>query len=385
MGQLFHQLATATMYAVENCANALGFRSTWKLSQAFERKPSTMNFRVHTAALLIAISAGSVFAQLSTSEKKLAIDSLSKELVENYVIKSKAEEVSKIIQANFSKGKYDGLSDGQEFATKLSEDVNAICKDAHFRIRYSEKVLPIRKSPGEPSKQEIEADQKFTRLINAGFEQVKRLGGNVGYIQFFGFSDPKAAERTIQASMQFVQETDALIFDIRDNGGGDPETVRRLCSYLFEKPTHINSLLMRRGDKTETVDFKTGKVKGKIYTKPVFVIVSKRTGSGAEEFAYDLQNQKRALIIGENTWGGANPGGTVRLTDHFQAFIPIGMARNPISGTNWEGTGVTPDIKCDPKEALNMAHILAIKKLMESATGEDSSRLTRVLKELGAK
>ncbi len=341
-----------------------------------------MNKRVFTSGLLLALATSSLFAQLTATEKKEVVDQLSKEMIARYVVKEKAQEVAKIIQANYSNGKYDSLTTGKDFALKLAQDANAICKDAHFRIRFSESVLPVRKEASEPSKEELEADAKFVRLINAGFEEVKRLGGNIGYIRFFGFQDPKDAERAIQASMQFVQNTDALIFDIRDNGGGDPETVKMLCNYLFDKPTHINSLLMRRGDKTDIVDFKTGTPKGKRYSNPIYVIVSKRTGSGAEEFAYDLQNQKRATIIGENTWGGANPGGNVRLNDHFMAFIPVGMARNPITMTNWEGTGVTPDVKCDPKESLKLAQIMAIKKLLETAQGDDINRLKSVLKEL---
>jgi retinol-binding protein 3 len=341
-----------------------------------------MNHRSIAAALVLIFSTTSLFAQLTNTEKKEVVDQLSKEMIARYVIKEKAQEVAKMIQTNFSSGKYDSLTTGKDFALKLSQDANAICKDAHFRIRFSESVLPIRKEAGEPSKQELEADAKFVRLINAGFEEVKRLGGNIGYIRFFGFQDPKDAERAIQASMQFVQNTDALIFDIRDNGGGAPATVKMLCSYLFDKPTHINSLLMRRGDKTEKIDFKTGTPKGKRYSNPVYVIVSKRTGSGAEEFAYNLQTQKRATILGENTWGGANPGGNVRLNDHFMAFIPVGMAQNPITMTNWEGTGVTPDVKCDPKESLKLAQIMAIKKLLETAQGDDITRLKSVLKEL---
>jgi C-terminal processing protease CtpA/Prc len=158
--------------------------------------------------------------------------------------------------------------------------------------------------------------------------------------------------------------------------------VKLLCSYLFDKPTLINTILFRQGDKTQTVEYKTGNPKGKRYTNPIYVIVSHRTGSGAEEFAYDLQTQKRATILGENTWGGANPGGNVRLNDHFMAFIPVGMARNPITKTNWEGTGVTPDIKCDPKESLKLAQIMAIKKLLEAAKDDDVARLQSVLKEL---
>lgn len=332
---------------------------------------------------LLALLASTAHADLTAAQRKEVVENLSREMISRYVNKSRGEQAAKSIGEHLAKGDYDALTTGQSFADRLVQDVNAICQDAHFRIRFSEAVLPERRKPSEPSAQEEAARARYTRLTNANFEEVKRLGGNVGYIQFFGFLDPKAAERVIQASMQFVQETDALIFDIRDNGGGDPETVRRLCSYLFEKPTHINTLLMRVGDKTETVNFKTGKVKGKVYTKPIFVLVSKRTGSGAEEFAYDLQSQKRALILGENTWGGANPGGTVRLTDHFAAFIPVGMARNPITMTNWEGTGVTPDVQCNPKDALKTAHVMALKKLLESATGEDVSRLKGVIEELG--
>ncbi len=341
-----------------------------------------MIHRAIIPTLLLAIAAFGSAADLTTSDRQQVVDSLGKNMIERYVLKSKGEEVSKTLKANLASGKYDSLTDGKAFAAALVADANAICKDAHFRIRYSEAVLPERKEAAAPSQKEIDQENKLVRLANAGFQEVQRLDGNIGYIHFRGFMDPKAAERAIQASMQFVENTDALIFDIRDNGGGDPETVKMICSYLFEKPTLINTILFRQGDKTTTVEYKTGNPKGKRYDKPVYVIVSKRTGSGAEEFAYDLQNQKRATIIGENTWGGANPGGNVRLTDHFMAFIPVGMAKNPITQTNWEGTGVTPDVKCDPKESLKRAQIMAIEKLLETAKDDDVVRLNDVLKDL---
>ncbi|MBS1703759.1 MAG: S41 family peptidase [Armatimonadetes bacterium] len=339
--------------------------------------------RAYIPIFLLALSS-SVFAQITANDRKEVIDSLSKVMIERYVVKTKAEEVAKTIKANLASGAYDSLSDGKEFAAKLAADANAICRDAHFRIRYSDSVLPVRKDATEPSKSELDAQEKFERQVNYGFEEVKRLNGNVGYIHFRGFMDPQKAARAIQASMQFVQDTDALIFDIRDNGGGDPETVKNICSYLFDKPTHINDILFREGDKTRRQEYRTGKAKGSVYTKPIYVLVSKRTGSGAEEFAYDLQTQKRATIIGENTWGGANPGGNVRLTDHFMAFIPGGMAQNPITKTNWEGVGVTPDVKCDPQNGLKEAHTMALNKLLETATGDDRTRLTEALKMVGS-
>ena len=342
-----------------------------------------MNRRIPISILFLALPSALASAQLSAQDRKLVIDNLSREMIQRYVSKSRAEDVARALAEKLKQGNYDALTDGKDFAAQISADANEICRDAHFRIRFSSEVLPTRQDAGEPSKSEIESNKKRTRLLNAGFEEVKVLPGNIGYVHFRGFFDPDAAQRVIQASMKFVEETDSLIFDIRDNGGGEPDTVRMLCDYLFERPTHINTILLREGDKTRSIDFKTKRPKGRGYDKSVYVLVSKRTGSAAEEFAYDLQNQKRATIIGANTWGGANPGGEVRLTDHFLAFIPVGMARNPTTKTNWEGIGVTPDIKCDPTEALKIAQTIALKKLLETATGEDAERLGAILKRLG--
>lgn len=334
-------------------------------------------------AIALALFAAWCSADISASERAQVVEELSQSLISRYVVRAKGEEAAALLRANLKSGSYDSLKDGASFAKALSDDVNRVCKDAHLRIRYSEKVLPERREAARPSSDEVAAQKRYARLTNGGFEEVKRLGGNLGYIRFFGFLSPEDAERPLRAAMEFVKDTDALIFDIRDNGGGHPETVALVCSYLFDKPTHINDILFREGDKTKTSKYVTRSVKGPKYgNKPVYVLVSKRTGSGAEEFAYDLQNQKRALILGENTWGGANPGGTVRLTDHFLAFIPVGMARSPITGTNWEGTGVTPDIKVAPPEALKEAQKLAIQKLLESAKGEDVDRLKSALSEL---
>ena len=157
--------------------------------------------------------------------------------------------------------------------------------------------------------------------INFGFEKVERLKGNVGYIDLRGFTPAEFSAETIVAAMNFVANTDALIFDLRQNGGGDPATVALLSSYLFgPEPVHLNSLYWREGDTTHqwwTLPF----VPGKRYAgKDVYVLTSKRTFSAAEEFTYNLKNLKRATIIGETTGGGAHPGGPRRINEHFHGL-----------------------------------------------------------------
>jgi C-terminal processing protease CtpA/Prc len=232
--------------------------------------------------------------------------------------------------------------------------------------------LPIRQRPSEPSADEIKRAAEQTRFINSGFEKVERLRGNIGYLKFNFFDSPENVKRPIAAAMEFLANTDALIIDLRDNGGGDPAGVQLVCSYLFsEKPVHLNSLYFREGNRT--VEFWTlPQVDGPRYlNKEVYILTSKRTGSGAEECSYNLKNLKRATLIGSSTWGGANPGGTVRLSDHFSCFIPAGKAINPYTKTNWEGVGVQPDIAIDPATALKEAHLRSLKRLIDDAKDPD--------------
>lgn len=334
------------------------------------------------SALAIALT-GSLLGPntVSTELKNGTIDQIEKSMQERYVFPEVAEKAAKTLRVYQRLGKYESITEGSEFARVLTQHLNEVCKDAHLRVRYSEAVLPIRQNRNAPSKQEIEQMEKQKRLANVGFEKVERLMGNIGYLKFNYFDDGEGMARPVKAAFDFLAETDALIIDVRDNGGGSPDGVRHICSYLFsEKPVHLNDLYFREGNTTE--EFWTLKtVPGKRYlNKDVYVLVSKRTGSGAEEFSYNLKNLKRATLLGENTWGGANPGGTVRLNDHFQIFIPVGRAINPYTKTNWEGTGVDPDVRVDPKDALNRAQVMAVEKLLAAAKDEDDKkRLTEVL------
>ena len=317
---------------------------------------------------------------LSKEFKTQTVDALVTAMKEDYVFPDIADKVDSNLHERLQKGDYDSVEKGADFAKLLSEHMNAICKDAHLNVRFSKDPLPIRAERKEPSKEEIAAMERRMRLMNGGISGAERFIGNVGYIDTTNFMDLNFAKKPIAAAMQLVENTDALIIDMRYNGGGSPETVQFFCSYLFdEKPVHLNTLEFRGGTKEEFWTLK--ELPGQRYvSKEVYVLCSKRTGSAAEEFCYNLKNLKRVTLIGESTWGGANPGGVERLNDHFQVFIPNGRAVNPYTKTNWEGTGVEPDIKIAPADALKTAHTMAIKKLLEAATSpQEKQRLTQAL------
>ncbi len=310
---------------------------------------------------------------LDQASKAEVINAALENINRSYVFPDVAKQIEKNVRDRIAKGEYDKITSSMEFAKKLTEDLESINNDKHLRVRFTYDVLPVREQNNRPSEDEIKERERFMRSVNYGFETVQRMSGNVGYIEFRGFFDPASGSDTVAAAMNFVQNTDALIFDLRRNGGGQPAMVALICSYLFgEEKVHLNDLYWRDGDRTDEFWTVPDRVKGARYLdKDVYILTSGFTFSGAEEFTYNLKNLKRATIVGETTGGGAHPGTTFRLNDHFSAFIPTGRAISPITKTNWEGTGVIPDIAVPKDVALETAYKMALEKSLEKTKGED--------------
>ena len=309
---------------------------------------------------------------IDAATRTQVIDTILKRLNDTYVFPEVAKKMEQALRERVAKKEYDQITSAKQFATKLTSDLQAVSNDKHLRVRYSNEAIPERGPRREPSAEEREQRKRDLNWMNHGFAKVERLPGNVGYIEFLNFMDEELGADTVAAAMNFVNNTDALIIDMRRNGGGNPAMVALVCSYLFgPDPVHLNDLYWREGNRTE--EFWTRKeVSGRRYlNKDVYVLTSKRTFSGAEEFTYNLKNLKRATIIGETTGGGAHPGGSFRISEHFGMFVPTGRAISPITKTNWEGTGVTPDIMVPPDQALLTARLLALKKSLTTLTNPD--------------
>ncbi|HVQ56467.1 MAG TPA: S41 family peptidase [Pyrinomonadaceae bacterium] len=308
---------------------------------------------------------------IDAATRAAVIDILLKELIDGYVFPETAKKMEADIRSRVAAKEYDSVTSAQEFAKKLTTDLQSVSKDKHVRVRYSHTPIPMRKDRGEPTEAEREQARWMNKRINFGFEKVERLNGNIGYIDLRGFNDHEAGAETVAAAMAFLQNTEALIFDLRQNGGGSPYMIALISSYLFgDKPVHLNDMYWRKSGKTDEFWTNPQLAKVKFTNKDIYVLTSNYSFSGAEEFSYNLKNLKRATIIGETTGGGAHPGGMVRLHDHFGVFIPVGRAINPISKTNWEGTGVEPDIKIPKDQALKTAYLMALNKSLANIKDE---------------
>jgi retinol-binding protein 3 len=306
---------------------------------------------------------------VDAATKSMVVDNLIKELNDGYVFPDVAKKVEADLRARQKNMEYDAITSSRDFAKKLTEDVQSVSHDKHMRVGFSFDAIPERAKRGEPTEAEKAEDAWFMKRINYAFDKVERMEGNIGYIELTNFFEPEAGAETVASAFNFIANTDALIIDLRRNGGGDPEMVQLICSYFFgDKPVHLNDLYFRADNKTTEFWTKPSVAGHKFLDKDVYVLTSARTFSGAEEFSYNLKNLKRATIIGETTGGGANPGGRVRLSEHFGVFVPAGRAINPYTKTNWEGTGVEPDVKVAKEMALKTAYLTALTKAMEKQT-----------------
>ena len=298
---------------------------------------------------------------ITKADRAAAIDALTKELTAAYVFPAKAAEMDQALQRHVASGVYDTVTSAKAFAELLTGQLQAVTNDKHLRVRVA--------SPdagGNPASWSSASRLRAAREDNYGFGRSEVLPGNIAYLEIrsFGSWAPEARD-SVSRIMSRLADADALIIDIRGNGGGSPEVVAFVSSYLFgEAPVHLNSLYFRPAN--ETTDFYTDpNVPGRKFgpTKPVYVLTSSRTFSAAEEFTYNLQTRHRATIVGETTGGGAHPGGMVPVGSHLVTFIPSGRAINPITKTNWEGVGVKPEIAVPREKALDAALEAARRKV----------------------
>jgi hypothetical protein len=290
------------------------------------------------------------------------IDGIVAKLNELYVFPEVAKKMESALRAHQKNGDYDAIGEGDAFAERLTDDLRAVSHDKHLGVDCSPLVLP----KDEPKDDHPHPDPEMRAMLerlNCGFEKADRLDSNIGYVKFNFFGDSDICGPRATAAMEALGDIGAIIFDLRDNDGGQPAMVAFVASYLFKKRTHLNDIYERKSNKTTEYWTKPDVPGRKFPDAPVFVLTSHRTFSGAEEFAYDLKNLKRATLVGETTGGGAHPTGDHRVDDHFAVAVPEARAVNPISKTDWEGTGVEPDVKVPADQALDVAKKLAAEKI----------------------
>ena len=292
------------------------------------------------------------------------IDRVLGGLHKSYVLPDVAHEMEKAIREGVQKGEYESITSAAAFTKKLTADLQAVSRDKHLRVKLAS--APPSDAPRPQRRDFREVVAEAARTDNAGFARIDVLPGNIGYVDLRMFYPAELAAEEAADAMNRVADTNALLIDLRQNGGGEPAMVALMVSYLLPPERLLVNTFVGRDGRVRRETWTTPDLRGKRYIgKDVYVLTSSYTFSAAEEFAYDLKNLKRATIVGETTGGGANPVDVFRIDDRFEVAIPVARAINPITKTNWEGVGVSPDVKVPAEAALATAHLAALKKQLE--------------------
>jgi len=310
---------------------------------------------------------------LDATARHAVVKQLAQSVEDNYVFPDMAKKVAANLRDKDAKNAYAGADTAASLAEMLTADMRRAGKDLHFRVRFDPefKVAP---EQAAPDAEDLAQQRQQSERLAGGVFRAERLPGNVGYLDMRGFEPVSFSAPSIEAAMTLLKHTEALILDLRKNGGGDPETVAYLMSHFFAEGDrrHLNDMVFRKNQRNE--QYWTSTATAVHYTRPVYVLTSKRTFSAAEECAYDFQTQKRATLVGETSGGGANPGGLFAIGSGLVAFISTGQSINPITHTSWEGVGVKPDVATPADRALDVANARILREIIIPKIGDDRAR-----------
>ena len=293
--------------------------------------------------------------KLDASARTKVINQVAGTFDGSYVDPEIGKKMAADLRKRNARGEYRSALFGIDLAKDLTWDLQQLSHDKHVEVRFS-----FNARPAELSANQSEADSRRLAANNCGFQKAEHLQPNIGYLKLDVFADTAICAPTASAAMNFLADGEALILDLRENHGGGGGMVEFIGSYLFAERTHLDDFYSRAENATKET-WTLSDVPGKRFIgKPVYVLTSKQTFSAAEYFANVLRNLKRATLIGETTMGGAHTVETRRIDDHFSARVPSGR---PITNTDWEGTGVEPDVKVAADQALDVARKLATDEI----------------------
>jgi tetratricopeptide (TPR) repeat protein len=324
-----------------------------------------------------------VFAQQSGSiaDRAYKNDVLRKiaGLVESkYVLADKAKGYAHEFRVKCASGAYDALTEAKEFAERVTADLVAITHDKHLNFR-----VMVPSDIGEKTSGSLHHPVRYFRMRakeNAGFSKLEWIDQRIGYVDLRRFYSFDQAKDMAVAAMKFLANAQAIIIDVRENGGGSGDY---LSSYFLPYPTQLSGSFSRQtGTLTEFWTRRDIGMEPRLDV-PLFILTGPNTFSASESFAYDMQSRKRATLVGEPTKGGAHSVDVFGIDDKFEFYISTERAVSPVTGGNWEGTGVIPDIRVPAAAALDAAVVEAKKAAEAYGRGKDEG-LTKLVEEMQA-
>ncbi|WP_149194562.1 S41 family peptidase [Luteimonas suaedae] len=321
---------------------------------------------LHRFLIAAALLGASIVADARVREGNAAIVERVAQLIEDeYVDPDLGRTIAGALRRELAAGTYAASSD-EALAAALTATIRGISGPGHLYVEVDRKPA----AAGEDADADADFDRRereryYGPQLNFGFRKVERLDHNIGLLELSVFAPVDMGGDTAVASMRFLAHTDALVIDLRANGGGHGEMANLLSSYLFDGGHHPLSGVYARKTGETTRQHTHPYVPGPRYgaDKPVYVLTSPRTFSAAEAFTYDLQALGRVTVVGEASGGGANPFEYRSVGRGLMLWLETERSVNPLTNANWQTVGVKPDVAVPAEAALETAVAMAQEAL----------------------
>jgi len=298
--------------------------------------------------------------QIGAEGKAEVIDSVVAVFKRHYVHLNLVGRIEAELREHLQSGKYDQNSNLSRLLTELSRDLVRITGDKHINLLY---VTDKQLAEDEDGTMETQM-RYFHARSNYGFRAAEILPGNVGYIDLRAMSPPKWSERVADGCLNMISNADAIIVDLRNNSGGSPDMVRWMSGAFLADPVHLTTFVDRNGHAVDSSFSDDLDDRYDLSNIPLFLVTGPKAASGAEELAYNLKHLGRAVVVGQKTAGAAGLASLEHVRSlNIKIMIPKHQPIHPVTGSNWEGTGVQPDIPANDDNALDVAHLEALKAL----------------------
>jgi C-terminal processing protease CtpA/Prc len=312
---------------------------------------------------------------------RTTVENLATIVQREYFDPDVAANVSTSLRGWLAEGRYAGTPTLQSLADMLTRDLFAMTSDQHLAVAVVQEKGPT----GTLVEPAVSSRQVRGQRENFGTQRVEILAGNVGYLNLTAMYRPEEARETLSAAMRTLRYADALILDLRSNSGGSPGTAALLASYFFDTPELPLFEIINRSGEVRSYATEKMPLPERNESRPLYVLTSARTFSAGEGLAFILQERHRAKIIGETTAGAANPGRPYAVNSQFEVVVPNGKVVTAVTGRNWEGSGVEPDVPVSASDALCIAHASALSQLVsQSSAGPRRDAIKRLLEAVEA-
>jgi hypothetical protein len=289
------------------------------------------------------------------------VEAVARVVQDEYVDADVGARASAALRRSLDEGRYADLSTAEALAARLTRDLLAVAHDKHLAVLVAPERGPEPSSPAPP----CDASRRMAvRRANAGIQRIEILPGNVGYLDLRFLFRPEEARETLAAALQTLGRADALVLDLRSNGGGSPATAALVMSYMLDERGAALFEIVSRSGEVQRYATEAAELPGRDGARPLYVLTSAQTFSGGEGLAFLLQERRRGEVVGETTPGAANPGRPYPVSSGFDVIVPNGRLRSAVSGRSWEGTGVVPDVEAPAADALRLAHARALRRLL---------------------